>query len=126
MVLEGYKIKIELVQIGVAEGELIRIHSPITIERLVKKLPLTGSGRFFIGSKTLFMIPVGIKKGAERPTNDVKKGDIVYEQSSDSIIICLANEKTRMKVSKIGRITKGLELFSKINRSNGVKISIIN
>lgn len=125
MAVETYKIKIELIRIGDLFVEIERIHSPITVERLTKKIPFSASGRFLIGGKDFFMIPIGIKKGIEKPKDSVHKGDLVYEPSSDSLMICLREGKTRMKVSFLGQITGGMEHFDKVKRSNGVKISFI-
>lgn len=128
MAVERYHIKIELIGgIGVLLAEIERIHSPITIERLTKKIPFSARGRFFIGGKDYFMIPVKIKKGNEKPKISVKKGNLVYEPSSDSLMICLkeGNTPRNLKVSLLGEITEGLEHFDKVKRSNGVKISFI-
>ena len=125
MAVERYKIKIELIGIGDLSVEIERIYSPITTERLTKKIPFSARGRFFIGGKDYFMIPVGIKKGIEKPKDSVKKGALVYEPGSDSLMICLKEGKTKMKVSLLGEITGGLEHFDKIKRSNGVKISFL-
>jgi len=124
MASEFYNIKLELIGIGVVAGKIERILSPLTIQRFIRKIPMSALGRFFIGGKNYFMIPIGVKKGLEKPTDTVSKGNIVYEADSDSMMICLLDGKTRMKVSKMGTIENGLELFSKIQRSNSVKISL--
>ncbi len=124
MAIETYKIKIELIRIGDLFVEIERIYSPITTERLTKKIPFSARGRFFI-DRDYFMIPVRIKKGMEKPKDSVHKGDLVYEPSSDSLMICLKEGKTKMKVNFLGEITEGLEHFDKVKRSNGVKISFI-
>ncbi|MHA1729080.1 MAG: cyclophilin-like fold protein [Promethearchaeota archaeon] len=120
-----YIIRIELIGIGYLTAEIERILSPITTERLIKKIPYSSSGRFFIGGKDFFTIPVGIKRGEEKAVKDVEKGDLVYDPSSDSLMICLKTGKSRMKINRLGKITSGLEHFEKVQRSNGVKISMI-
>jgi len=120
---ETYNINFELIGIGNVQANIMRILSPLTIQRFISKIPMSALGRFFIGGRDYFMIPIGVKKGLEKQINSVSKGDIVYEADSDSLMVCLVDGTTKMNVSKMGIITGGLELFEKIKRSNSVKIS---
>jgi hypothetical protein len=125
LIHEHYIIGIEIVGIGKSTAKIERIYSPITTERLTKALPINALGRFFIGGRDFFMIPIGIKKGAEKPVYEVEKGDLVYEASSDSLMICLNSCKTKTKVGRLGKIVSGLDLFEKIQRSNTIKLTLI-
>jgi len=122
---EQYTIAFEIVGIGKATAKIDRILSPITTERLTKALPINALGRFFIGGRDFFMVPIGIKKGAEKPVNEAEKGDLLYEASSDSLMICLTSGKTKMKVGRLGKVISGLDVFEKIQRSNTVKNTLV-
>ena len=99
MVLERYELEFEFLGLDSCYGFLERIKSPLTIERISRKLTpsFRASGRFYFGGKDYFMIPVDIKKGLEHPIEEVEEGDLVYEPNSDSIFICLKAGKISMK-----------------------------
>lgn len=128
MALEPLEILIKLVDHGFLIAKIDRVLSPITTERLTRKLMqsnlLKTSGRYFVGGKKYFMIRVNIKKGTEKATNELSKGDIAYDPSSDSLLISLVDGKTRMKVNKLGVITRGMDKFDSIERGCGVLMKI--
>ena len=127
MVRETHIIKLELADAGEIQAELTRILSPITISRLIKEIfenkQIITRGRFFIGGRKYFMISLNIKKGAEKAVNELSKGDVAYDPSSDSLMIALVDGKTRMKVNKLGCVISGLEVLEKVQRGCGVKIT---
>ena len=123
MAIEHYELIIEFIGVDSCVGILERIKAPLTIERISRKIPFKASGRFYIGGRNYFMIPIGIKKGLEKnPTDEVDKGDLVYEPNSDSIFICMISGKTGMKVTKIGKITENLSVLEKIQKYSPVSI----
>ncbi|MCP4762254.1 MAG: hypothetical protein GY870_10775 [archaeon] len=118
-------MKFDFIGIGTLTAEIERLISPITAQRFINNIPIKAQGRYFIGGKDFFMIPIGIKKNIESPTDILEKGEIAYEASSDSLMICLNSGKTMMNISKMGKVTSGLDIFEKIGRNNGVKITQI-
>ena len=123
MAIEHYELVIEFIGVDSCIGILERIKAPLTIERISRKIPLKASGRFYIGGRNYFMIPIGIKKGLEKnPTDEVEEGDLVYEPNSDSIFICMKSGKTGMKVTKLGKITENLSVLEKIQKYSPVSI----
>lgn len=126
MAVEFIGLNIELIGIGVMKAEIKRMLSPITAERIQRMLidqkVITTSGRFLVGGKDYFSIRMNIKKGIEKPTDDVKRGEIVYDASTDSLLIVLKSGKTKIKYSKMGQLKDGLELLEKIDRTINIKI----
>ena len=124
MAIESYQIEIEFLGLDSCYGSLERIKAPLTIERISRKIPFKASGRFYFGGKDYFMIPVGIQKGLEHPTEEVEEGDLVYEPNSDSIFICLKAGKMSMKVTMLGKITENLDAAKKLQKYSPVHIRL--
>ena len=122
MAIESYNIEFEFLGLDSCFGELERIKAPLTIERISRTIPFKASGRFYFGGRDYFMIPLGIKKGLERPTEEVEEGDLVYEPNSDSIFICLKPGKMSMKVTELGKITENLEAAKKLQKYSPVHV----
>jgi hypothetical protein len=130
MSVEIIAINIELVGIGSIKAEIKRMLSPITTERihrtLINEKIITTSGRFLIGNKDYFTIKLNLKKGVEKPTDELKRGEMVYDAATDSLFIALKAGKTKTKYSKLGEIKSGLELLEKAERTVSIKITLVN
>ena len=125
MAIEHYELVIEFLGVDSCIGILERIKAPLTIERISRKIPFKASGRFYIGGRDYFMIPIGIKKGLEKnPKDEIEKGDLVYEPNSDSIFICMKSGKIGMKVEKVGKIIENLSELEKIQKYSPVSIKL--
>jgi hypothetical protein len=105
-------IKIVLPDIGETEGELNRLTAPLTVEEIVRKLPI--SGRVHKIQRGVSMI-IGIQKGIEKPVNQVEKGTITYWPRGDTLQIYLDDSKTRGSVNNIGKVIGSMELFNQIS-----------
>ena len=121
----NHHLIIELVDYGRMLIDIRRVSSPITTEKLLTKFPMRSFGRYYAGSgKDYFVIQVDVKKGAEKPSHGpFEVGEVVYEPNSDAIMICLKEGETKMVVSKLGKVIKGLGLFDKIERSCRTKMA---
>lgn len=117
-----YKIKFTFPNIGEAIGELVRIKGPHLTEIFNRNLPVTSRG---LKREDLFVIPVNFLYAIEKPTSLGKKGDIIFDAKSKAVIILLADKKFDTKVANIGRITKGMKIVEKIERSSGVRIESV-
>lgn len=128
MSVETVELLIKLVDHGILIAEIDRVLSPITTERLSRKLTQSNiirtSARYYPGGKDYLMIRVNIKKGIEKPTEELNKGDFAYDPASDSLIISLKDGKTKMKVNKLGTITRGLEKIDTVERGCGVLLKL--
>jgi len=96
--LSKFPIRIKILDYGEAIGEFNRLTAPLTVGNLLKRLPI--SGRI-----------IGLKRGAEKPVNQVEAGTIAYWPQQGSLCIYPATTKTYSPMSKVGRIITNLELF---------------
>ena len=113
-------IKIDLFGIGIIEGNIIRYIAPLTADAIIDKLPLVLRGRFSFGSKKYWTLPgVEIYKGPNsKSTDNVEKGDILYNPKTDELIIALEDIEMANKVNKIGKVDTNLDIL--LEASNGL------
>lgn len=115
---------------AVVKGKLIRIHSPMTVQKLYDKTYETGSftcrSRGNIGlPKAYWMLLVELKRGAEKKEHkDVQIGDIVYCPRQDAIYIIYDNPKINLPVYYLGEVTEGLDYLKTMRNGTMVKIEI--
>ena len=68
-------VRIRIGGLGEAEGELVRVSAPLTVEKLLRKLPLEGRAHPLTGGCSFI---IGIKRGEEKSVRKVKAGTIAY------------------------------------------------
>jgi hypothetical protein len=107
-----YRIVFKIEGVGEAKGELIRIKAPLTAEGVWRAIPIVGTASVWKNAEVYF--PAGIKRGLEKPTRKVEKGDIAYWPLGDAICIFHDKVEPYSDVNIIGRITEGLALFGKV------------
>jgi hypothetical protein len=105
--------------IGNAEGELVRIRSPRTVDAILRGLPIEGRSALW-QEEVYFEIP--IKMGNEKSTPTVEQGDIAYWPMGSAFCIFWGKTQPYSPVNMIGKITKDLELFEQVK--SGTKITI--
>ncbi len=112
-------VKLVLEGVGEAEGVITKVSAPLTVEAILKILPIDGRVHPSAGGVCLL---VGLKRGEEKSRRRVEAGTIAYWPMSDSICIFYQDTTSYSPVNVIGKITKNLELFK--NLSSGTKIRI--
>jgi len=117
--LSKIPIKITIVDKGVARGYLNRLTAPLTVETILQLLPLNTRTSPAIGHTSVLL---GIKRGIEKPVNEVKRGTIAYWPRGDSLTIYTQDLKPYGQVNKIGEVEENLELFKGL--SSGSRIII--
>ncbi|MHA1201962.1 MAG: hypothetical protein ACTSQ4_05510 [Candidatus Heimdallarchaeaceae archaeon] len=116
---ELYKIKFIFPNKGESEGELIRVKGPHLTEIFNRNLPVNSRA---LKRENLFFIPVTFYYAAEKPVNQGKKGDIIFDPRSKAVVILLADTRFDLKVANIGSITRNMKLIEKFESSIGVRI----
>ena len=117
--LSKIPIKITLIDRGVATGYLNRLTAPLTVGEILKTLPLntrTSSAMGFVS------IIVGIKRGTEKPVNQVKAGTIGYWPRGDAITIYPKDTRPYGPVNRIGVVEDGLDLFNGLGSGSRIII----
>ena len=112
-------IKFMIEGIGEAEGELIRHLAPRTVEAIMNKLPLEGRAALW-KEEVYFEIPVKMGKEKAKPTVD--KGTIAFWPMGNALCIFYGESQPYSPVNIIGRVTRNLEMFSRVK--SGVKIKV--
>jgi hypothetical protein len=105
--------------VGNAEGELVRIRSPRTVDAILKRLPLEGRAALW-QEEVYFDIPV--KMGNEKAKPTVEKGTLAYWPMGSAFCIFYGNTQPYSPVNIIGKVTKNLELFE--GAKSGTKIIV--
>jgi len=112
-------VRIRVAGLGVAEGELVRFYAPLTVEKLMSRLPLEGRAHPIRGGYSFI---VDIKRGEEKSVREVEAGTIAYWPMGNSICIFHSTTPTISPVNRIGRVTENLELMTRV--SSGARIRI--
>jgi hypothetical protein len=115
-------IKITLIDIGEATGYLNRLTAPLTVQEILKTLPLntrTSPATGFVS------IIVGIKRGVEKPVDQVKAGTIGYWPRGDAITIYQKDMRPYGPVNRIGVVEDGLDLFNGLRSGSRIIIERI-
>lgn len=102
-----------------ARGELARISAPLTVETIVRRLPIDGRAHRINGALSII---IGIRRGEEKPVRRVEEGTIAYWPMGDSICIYLESASTPNPVNRIGRIVEGLELLRGIPSGSRIRM----
>ena len=112
-------IKFVVEGVGEAEGELVRIRSPRTVDAIVRGLPIEGLAALW-QEEVYFDIPV--KMGGEKASPTVEKGALAYWPMGSAFCIFWGETQPYSPVNIIGNVTKNLELFERVK--SGTKIVI--
>lgn len=113
------KVKFMIDGLGNAEGELVRHLAPRTVDMIVRKLPLEGRAAIW-KEEVYFEIPV--KMGEEKAKGIVERGTIAFWPMGSAVCVFYGESQPYSPVNILGKVTKNLELFSRVK--SGVKIKL--
>jgi len=113
-------IRITIEDVGEASGEFIRFSAPLTVEALLKRLPIEGRAHPHKGGYSFI---IGLKRGTEKAVRSVRAGTIAYWPMGDALCIYNVETQTYSPVNNVGRVTEKLELFRDLK--SGTKIRIL-
>jgi hypothetical protein len=118
------KVPIRIVTSGREEcrGELVRFYAPLTVETLLRKMPLDGRTHPCRGGHCFI---IGIKRGEEKSTKDVRAGTIAYWPQSDAICLFYEDTSVFSSVNRVGRITENNENIQKLKSGTRIRIELI-
>jgi hypothetical protein len=104
---------------GEAEGELVRFHSPMTVDSLAGALPFEGRAARW-KEEVYFETPVKI--GTEKAKSKVEVGTIAYWPMGSALCIFYGPTAPYSPVNVVGKITSNLEMFRSVK--SGTKIRV--
>jgi len=117
--LSKIPIKITLIDRGEATGYLNRLTAPLTVGEIMKTLPLNTRTSPAMGFVSII---VGIKRGTEKPVDQVKAGTIGYWPRGDAVTIYPEDKRPYGHVNRIGVVEDGLELFKGLRSGSRIII----
>jgi hypothetical protein len=115
-----YRVVFRIEGIGEAEGELIRIKSPLTAESVWRAIPMVGKASVWMDAEVYF--PAGIKRGLEKAARKVEKGDIAYWPLGDAICVFYDVIVPYSDVNVIGRVLDNLTAFRKVKLGTNITL----
>jgi len=114
-----YKVRLIAEGYGEAEAELIRFHSPVTVDNLAKALPFEGRAARW-KEEIYFETPV--KLGSEKAKAKVDVGSLAYWPMGSALCIFYGPTDPYSPVNIVGRVVSNLDLFRSIK--SGTKITV--
>ncbi|RLE55768.1 MAG: hypothetical protein DRJ40_07025 [Thermoprotei archaeon] len=124
MIREYYDVELHVENIGVIVARLYRFHSPLTLSRLVSKLPLS-SIMYNAGNKFLYILcDLGIGREGRIPHTKVKEGQLAYWPLRKYIVIALQEMTLTPSCNVLGEIIEGKELLRNIPGSVRVTVRL--
>lgn len=115
-----YNIRLIAEGYGEAEAELIRFHSPVTVDNLAKAIPFEGRAAKW-KEEIYFETPV--KLGSEKAKTKVEVGSMAYWPMGSALCIFYGPTEPYSPVNIVGKVTSNLELFRGIK--SGTKIRVV-
>ena len=110
-------ITIEVVDVGVVRGELIRFKAPRTVDALVGKLPIKGKANVW---KEEVYFTVGIKMGREKPSKTVERGAIAYWPLGDALCFFYGESQPYSEVNVCGRLIEPFDILKNVRTGQGI------
>ena len=113
------KVKFVIEGVGEAEGELVRFMAPRTVDTIVRKLPVEGRAALW-KEEVYFEIPVRLGEEKAKPT--VETGNLAFWPMGSALCIFYGKSQPYSPVSVLGKITKGLDLFSQVKSGATIRV----
>jgi len=112
-------VRLRVGDIGEVQGHLNRLKAPLTVEALTRRLPIRS--RAMSGEGCVFVL-VGLRRGVEKPVNQVEAGDMAYMPMRDALNFYYEDAATPSPVNLVGRLEGKLEMLKGLPR--GTRISL--
>ena len=91
------------------DGELYRFTAPLTVEALLRKMPLEG---FIARWDTAIYIITDVERGVEKTSPKLDAGEIFYWSPGRVVGIALKNHIPRPQTVKVGAVVGGVEVLN--------------
>ncbi len=96
------RVRILVEGAGEFQGELIRIHAPLTVQEFSRRLPIEG---FAAKWDYAVYIQTEVKRGAEKAIKSIKKGDILYWPMGGYLALAFKDYGAPAQMVKIGEFS---------------------
>ncbi len=105
-------------------GKLDRVLAPSIVEEIKVRCPIEGRATLLRGE---MKITLGIKKGVQKATKEVRRGQIAYMPLGDLLCIYLKDMQTYSPVNILGSVLtdETLERLNDVRRGSKVTIALV-
>jgi hypothetical protein len=114
-----YRVRLIAEGYGEAEGELVRFHSPMTVDNLANALPFEGRAAKW-KEEVYFQTPV--KMGTEKAKSKVEVGSMAYWPMGSALCIFYGPTDPYSPVNLVGKVTSNLEMFRSLKSGTKVRV----
>ncbi|HID04554.1 MAG TPA: hypothetical protein EYH45_00700 [Candidatus Caldiarchaeum subterraneum] len=114
------QVKIAVENLQEVKAELVRFYAPITVDEIIRKLPLEG---FLASWENAIYITVDVERGAEKPVTKLRKGDIFYWPPGRVVGVALEEHSARTQTVKVGRCIDDVEPLKGARNGSRMRIS---
>jgi hypothetical protein len=118
--LSKLPILIELAEKGQVNGDIFRHLSPITINSLMRKMPLQGRVIRFRDHFVYFLS--GVIAGVEKAKKQFKEGDISFYASNGAMCFFMKDCDLSTPMNYLGRISSNLDLLKKATPGDVISV----
>jgi len=115
-------IAIEVYGKGRAEGEVFRHLAPITLNSLLRNIPLHGRAIRF--KDEFIYITSGIIAGVEKARKSFQRGEIGFLSSNGALCFFLKNCDVAVPINPLGKVTSGLDVLMKAEVGDVITVKI--
>jgi len=115
-------IAIEVYGKGKAEGEVFRHLAPITLNSLLRNMPLHGRAIRF--KDQFIYITSGIIAGVEKARKSFQKGEIGFLSSNGALCFFLKDCDVAVPINPLGKIISGLDVLIKAEAGDVISVKI--
>ena len=117
--LSKIPVRITVIDKGEAKAVLNRLTAPLTVEDILKRLPMNTRTSPAVGFVSVLM---GIKRGTEKPVSRVAAGTIGYWPRGDALCVYPKDTTPYGQVNRVGEVLEGLELFQGLRSGSRIMI----
>jgi len=97
--LSRIPIEVFVENIGEFEGELIRFHAPLTVQEIMRMLPIEGAAALW---DYAVYFEIEISRGLEKEIKRVRPGDILFWPPRSYVLLAFAEALPAAQMMKIG------------------------
>ena len=114
-----YKIRLIAEGYGEANAELVRFHSPVTVDALANALPFEGRAARW-KEEIYFETPARL--GSEKAKSKVEIGSMAYWPMGSALCIFYGPTQPYSPVNVVGNVTSNLEMFRTMKSGTRIRV----
>ncbi|MCS7116751.1 MAG: cyclophilin-like fold protein [Nitrososphaerota archaeon] len=116
-------IQIEVLRKGVAKGYFFKHLAPITVNQLIRSMPLEGRVSKFEDSFVYFIS--GLTVGSEKARTSFKRGEIAFLPLNGSVCFFLKDTVVSRGMNPLGKVDSGIEVLEGAGPGDVISIRIL-